>query len=94
MDPAHKEKSAFSTALGHFHFNRMPFGLKNAPATFQRTMNTILSPYIGTIAFVYLDDIIIIGKDLNSHLENLSRILKTLADFNLKIQLDKCEFMK
>lgn len=94
MDPEHQSKTAFSTALGHFQFTRMPFGLKNAPATFQRAMNSILSDYIGTICFVYLDDIIIIGKSLKEHILNLAKVLKRLAEFNLKIQLDKCEFMK
>lgn len=94
MDHAHQPKTAFSTALGHFQFTRMPFGLKNAPATFQRAMNNILGEYIGTICFVYLDDIIIIGKNLKEHIQNLTKVLKRLAEFNLKIQLDKCEFMK
>lgn len=94
MDPEHQAKTAFSTALGHFEFTRMPFGLKNAPATFQRAMNNILGDYIGVICFVYLDDIIIIGKDLKTHIKNLAKVLKRLAEFNLKIQLDKCEFMR
>lgn len=94
MDPAHKEKTAFSTDKGHFEFNRMPFGLKNAPATFQRAMNNILGEYIGTICYVYLDDIVIVGYNLQNHLENLKRVLRRLSEFNLKIQLDKCEFLK
>lgn len=94
MEPAHREKTAFSTAQGHFEFTRMPFGLKNAPATFQRAMNNVLAGYIGYICFVYLDDIIVIGNDLTSHLKNLDTVLKRLASFNLKIQIDKCEFLK
>lgn len=94
MDPAHKEKTAFSTDKGHFEFNRMPFGLKNAPATFQRAMNNILGDYIGSICYVYLDDIVIVGYNLKNHLENLNLVLKRLSEFNLKIQLDKCEFLK
>lgn len=94
MDPKHQQKTAFSTTQGHFEFTRMPFGLKNAPATFQRAMNYILGDYIGHICYVYLDDIIIIGYNLNNHLENIEKVLKRLSDFNLKIQLDKCEFLK
>lgn len=94
MDPKHIEKTAFSTDKGHFEFTRMPFGLKNAPATFQRAMNDILGDFIGTKCYVYLDDIIIIGYNLENHLENLKLILKRLSEFNLKIQLDKCEFLK
>lgn len=94
MDPLHKSKTAFSTDQGHFEFTRMPFGLKNAPATFQRAMNNILQDYIGVICYVYLDDIIIIGYNLKNHLENVEKILKRLSEFNLKIQLDKCEFLR
>lgn len=94
MDPKHIEKTAFSTDKGHFEFTRMPFGLKNAPATFQRAMNDILGDYIGTQCYVYLDDIIIVGYNLKNHLENLKLVLKRLSEFNLKIQVDKCEFLK
>lgn len=94
MNGKDMEKTAFSTGQGHFEFTRMPFGLKNAPATFQRAMNSILAEYIGIICFVYLDDIIIIGYNLENHLDNVSKILKRLSDFNLKVQLDKCEFLK
>lgn len=94
MDPDHQHKTAFSTSQGHFEFTRMPFGLKNAPATFQRAMNSILSNYIGNICYVYLDDIIIVGHNLKNHLENVSKVLRRLVQFNLKIQLDKCEFLR
>ena len=77
MDPSHREKTAFSTPNGHYEFNRMPFGLKNAPVTFQRPMNGILAELIGRICFVYLDDIIVIGKDLQTHLKNPSSGIKT-----------------
>lgn len=94
MHPDHQEKTAFSTSYGHFEFTRMPFGLKNAPATFQRAMNNILSDFIGSICFVYLDDIIIVGSSLETHLENVSKVLERLSKFNLKVQIDKCEFLK
>lgn len=95
MDPAHIEKTAFSTDKGHFEFTRVPFGLKNAPeATFQRAMNNILDEFIGNAMYVYLDDIIVVGYNLKNHLENLNCILKRLSEFNFKIQLDKCEFLK
>uniref|UniRef100_A0AAG5D8F6 RNA-directed DNA polymerase n=1 Tax=Anopheles atroparvus TaxID=41427 RepID=A0AAG5D8F6_ANOAO len=94
MDPKDRMKTAFSTTQGHFEFARMPFGLKNAPAAFQRAMNSVLSGLIGNICFVYLDDIIVVGKNLKTHLDNLDTVLQRLSDFNLKIQLDKCEFLK
>ena len=94
MNPRDREKTAFSTDTGHYEFIGMPFGLKNAPATFQRAMNIVLDGLVGRKCFVYLDDIIIIGRSLNEHLANLSEVLDRLIHHNLKIQLDKCEFLK
>ena len=56
MDPKDSHKTAFSTPHGHYEIDRMPFGLKNAPATFQRLMDLTLTGLIGTELFVYLDD--------------------------------------
>lgn len=94
MDENSRQKTAFSTDLGHYEFLRMPFGLKNAPATFQRAMNSILGDLIGKICYVYLDDVIVFGRCLKSHLRNLEKVLERLEQANLKIQLDKCEFLK
>lgn len=94
VDPKDRSKTAFSTDKGHFEFIRMPFGLKNAPATFQRAMNHILGDLIGKCCLVYLDDIIIFGSSLQQHLDNLNKVLQRLIQANLRIQLDKCEFLQ
>lgn len=94
VDKKDRPKTAFSTEKGHFEFIRMPFGLKNAPATFQRAMNNILGDLVGRNCLVYLDDIIIFGKSLQQHLDNLNKVLKKLIESNLKVQLDKCEFLR
>lgn len=87
-------KTAFSTNNGHYEFIRMPFGLKNAPATFQRLMNNILKDFIGKICHVYLDDIIIFSTSLEEHIISVRKIFQTLQNANLKVQLDKSEFLK
>lgn len=69
----------------------MPFGLKNAPATFQRLINNVLH---GTDSWFYLDDIIVPGKDLMDHNLNLLKVFERLRQHNLKLQPDKCEFLK
>lgn len=88
------EKTAFTVENGHFEFLRMPFGLKNAPATFQRLMNHILRDHIGKNCYVYMDDIIIYSETVESHLADIHRILEVLKNENMKIQLDKSEFFK
>lgn len=57
-------KTAFTVDGGHFEFVRMPFGLKNAPSTFQRIMDNVLKDLIGTVCLVYLDDIIVYSTSL------------------------------
>ncbi|CAK1596608.1 unnamed protein product [Parnassius mnemosyne] len=87
-------KTAFSVPQGHYQFTKMPFGLKNAPATFQRLMNTALTGLQGIRCFVYLDNIVIYSHDLNSHIDNLSSVFQRLRNYNLKLQPDKCEFLR
>uniref|UniRef100_A0A6V7KDU1 RNA-directed DNA polymerase n=1 Tax=Bracon brevicornis TaxID=1563983 RepID=A0A6V7KDU1_9HYME len=94
MDPRDSHKTAFSTPKGHWEFNRMPFGLKNAPATFQRLMNSVLSGLQGSSMFVYLDDIIVFAKDLNEHKQKIDVLMQRLRKTNLKLQPDKCEFLR
>lgn len=72
----------------------MPFGLKNAPSTFQRLMNSVLKDYINRICVVYLDDILIFSTSLDEHLLNLGKIFNRLRETKLKIQIDKCSFLQ
>lgn len=86
--------STNSSVSGHYEFTRMPFGLKNAPTTFQRLMNTALSGLQGLHCYVYLDDCIIYSHDLESHMSKLTLVFDRLRKFNLKLQPDKCEFLR
>lgn len=92
MHPNDIEKTAFSTERGHYEFLRMPFGLKNAPSTFQRLMDHILRGIENV--FTYLDDVIIISTSLQEHVEKLKEVFDRLKTHNLKIQLDKSEFLQ
>lgn len=94
VNPADIPKTAFSTSSGHYEWLRMPFGLTSAPSTFQRLMNNVLAEHIGKIAYVYLDDIIIFSTSLQEHIDSLNKIFATLRAANLKVQLDKTEFLK
>ncbi len=69
-------------------------GLRNAPLTFQRMVNTLFSGVIGKGLFLYLDDLIVVSKNLDSHLQQLSLVLQKLTQAGLKAKLTKCEFLK
>lgn len=86
--------TAFNTEHGHYEWTKMPFGLKNAPATFQRVMENILRDILNKKCMVYIDDIIIFSTSLQEHLENLKEVFDRLRNANLKIQLDKSEFLQ
>lgn len=94
MAPEDAPKTAFSTPYGHYQFKRMPFGLKNAPATFQRLMDNVLSGLQGNELFVYMDDIVIYAHSLHEHEIKFKRLMKRLEAANLKLQPDKCEFLR
>jgi len=72
----------------------MCFGLKSAPATFQRLMNRVLQGINGYRAFVYLDDIIAISSTLQEHINQLREVFVRLRKFNLQLQPPKCEFLR
>ena len=92
VDPVSKEKTAFVTHSGLFEFSVMPFGLKNAPATFQRLMETVLAGLIRNVCLDYLDDIIITGRSFAEHLENLRKVLMRLREAGLRLKPSKCHF--
>lgn len=94
VNEADRQKTAFSTQSGHYEFKRMPFGLKTAPATFQRAINNVLRGLQGLHCLVYLDDIIIFSSSLQEHIEKLKKVFDRLRLYNLKVQLDKSEFLR
>ena len=90
MDPADRDKTAFITKQGLFRFTRMPFGLKNAPATYQRVMETVLAGL--PFAKCYIDDILVYSPDMETHLKHLDIVLTRLHDVNMKVKAKKCHF--
>ncbi|CAK1596610.1 unnamed protein product [Parnassius mnemosyne] len=82
------------TGKGLWQFKVMPFGLCNAPATFERLMELLLTGLIGDACLVYLDDIIIVGRTFEEHLQNLERVLMKIQSANLKLSPKKCSLFK
>ena len=90
-----QEKTAFITHQGLFEFRVMPFGLKNAPAAFQRLMQTVLrdlNPGNGPdFVSVYLDDILIFSQTLEDHFNHLQKVVQRIKEANLKLKPSKCQ---
>ncbi len=87
MDKESREITAFSTPAGHYEWLRHHMGLRNTPLTFQRMINTLFAGVIGNGLFVYLDGLIVISKDLDSHLQRHSLVFQKLTQAGLKAKL-------
>ena len=88
-----KPITAFTfSGRGVYQFKRMPLGLTNAPATFQRLMYKVITPDLKPNVFCYLDDIIIVIQNFDDHFEYLNLLLDKIKEENLKIELNKCGF--
>ncbi|XP_071939260.1 uncharacterized protein [Coffea arabica] len=91
--PEDQEKTTFTCPYGTFAFRRMPFGLCNAPATFQRCMMAIFSDYIEKIMEIFMDDFSVYGSSFDHCLHNLELILQRCEEINLVLNWEKCHFM-
>jgi len=93
MKPEDREKTAFITQFGTFQFKVMPFGLCNAPATFQRLMDEVLQGILWDYVVVYLDDLNIYSRNFDEHLLHLRAVFDRLRRAGLKLNPDKCRFV-
>jgi transposase InsO family protein len=92
IEPGDEWKTAFRCRYGHFEYRVMPFGLVNAPATFQTFINEVLGDLVDTICIVYLDDILIYSEKEEEHTQHVHRVLERLQQHNLYVNLAKCAF--
>ncbi|KAI5351639.1 hypothetical protein L3X38_004530 [Prunus dulcis] len=92
MHPPDSEHTAFITDKGLYCYNVMPFGLKNAWATYQRLVNKIFAGYIGNIMEVYVDDMLVKSRTAEDHLQNLSIMFGILKDYRMRLNPKKCAF--
>uniref|UniRef100_A0A2N9J899 Uncharacterized protein n=1 Tax=Fagus sylvatica TaxID=28930 RepID=A0A2N9J899_FAGSY len=92
MNPADEEKTAFITPRGIFCYKVMPFGLKNAGATYQRMITKMFSSQLGKTVEVYIDDMVVKSVRAEDHLEDLRAVFNTLRRHRLKLNASKCAF--
>ena len=94
ISPEDREKTTFTTHVGTFQYNRMPFGLRNAPATFQRALDVILSGVKWKSCLIYLDDIVIFSSNYEDHLEHVATILSLLREAGVSLKIAKSCFFR
>ena len=92
MKEEDKQKTAFTCCYGLYEFNVMPFGLKNAPPTFQRLMIELFRKQLDEFVVVYIDDILVYSKTFEDHMKHLKIVFGILQKANLMIKLKKCKF--
>ena len=91
--PEDQEKTTFTCPFGTYAYRKMPFGLCNAPGTFQRCMMSIFSDMVGEIIEVFMDDFSVFGGSFDICLNNLTQVLKRCEEKNLTLNWEKCHFM-
>ncbi|KAJ2941462.1 hypothetical protein O0L34_g3683 [Tuta absoluta] len=92
--PEDEDKTGFITPFGIYRFKRMPFGLRNAPATFQRLIDRFRLKLEHIKILAYLDDIIIFSETFDKHLTDLRDVLQKMREFNLTVNEQKCRFCR
>ena len=93
VDEEHKQRTAFTVGLlGFFEYNRLPFGLANAPETYQRLMEDCLGDLNLRICYIYLDDLIIFSRTFEEHISRLQQVFQCIRDNHLKLSPKKCAF--
>ncbi len=89
-----RAKTAFTTPYGLFEFNRMPFGMCNAPSTFQRLMDMVLAGLTWRICLVYMDDIIVFSRTFEEQVDNVNMVLGAIRAANITLKASKCKLFQ
>ncbi|CAH8658130.1 unnamed protein product [Dicrocoelium dendriticum] len=92
--PSDRGKTAFIVPSGLYEFETMPFGLANAPATFQRLMQKVLEGLVPKECLIYLDDVIVHGSSVEEHNDRLRIVLQRLRQAGLRLKGSKCRFLR
>ena len=87
-----QESTTFVTPIGNYHYKVMPFGLKNAGATYQRMMIRMFEPQLGKNIEIYIDDMVVKSRVESKHINNLGNIFDILRKHKLRLNASKCSF--
>ena len=87
-----QERTTFVTPMGNYHYKVMPFGLKNAGATYQKMMTRMFEPQLGKTIEIYIDDMVINSKAKSEHVSDLRNIFEILRKHKLRLKASKCSF--
>jgi Reverse transcriptase (RNA-dependent DNA polymerase) len=93
VHPEDRDKTTFTSQYGTYRLLRLPFGLRNAPATFERAIDIILSGIKWKTCLVYLDDVIVFYKSKTDHITHVAEALTLLENAGLSLKLKKCLFL-
>jgi len=92
--PEDRDKTTFTSYMGTFRYVRMPFGLRNAPATFQRALDIVLSGVRWRSCLIYFDDVIVFSQTVKQHLADVDQVLTLLRNAGVTLKLKKCFFFQ
>ena len=87
-----QDKTTFVTPTGNYHYKVMPFGLKNAKATYQRMMTKMFEPQLGKKIEIYVDDMVFKSKLESEHVNDLKNVFEILRRHKLRLNASKCSF--
>ena len=93
VNPDDVEKTAFTAGNHTYAFKYMPFGLNNAPSTFQRFVNRVFNGFINEFVNIYIDDIIVYSKTFEDHIKHLRKVFERLDEYQLRLHPEKCSFL-
>ncbi|XP_045462161.1 uncharacterized protein LOC123672192 [Harmonia axyridis] len=91
VHPDDRDKTSFITPFGTYRFKRMPFGLKNASASFQRMIDRVRRSRPNLLVLAYLDDLVLLSVSTEQHITDMKELFQTLAKYNLRLNRDKCQ---
>ena len=94
VDPRSRDYLSFATPTGSYRLTRLAMGLQPSSAVFSKVMNMAIGHLLGSEALIFIDDILVFSKDVNSHYTNLGKVMEAMKRHKLKVKLSKCRFFR